>query len=168
MVLKWTNSLNPFCYVHPSLLLSPVGDIDSSVHVNCVFYSGYCNHTQCIVGSGPTLKLIQDGGERQVEDRACCRKALNEVFNRKFFFSVRLRRNWCWVEVVRVLGAFIKSSRVTDSCGESLVWIPTRRRTVSVRQHRPRPALKEYLIGRHAKRNEPGMLVETLSSPIAS
>lgn len=119
VLLKWTNSWNPFCYVHPSLLLSPVGDIDSSVHVNCVLYSGYCNHTQCIVGSGPTLKLIQDGGERQVEDRACCRKALNEVFNRKFFFSVRLRRNWCWVDVVRVLGAFIKSSRVTDSCGES-------------------------------------------------
>lgn len=39
---------------------------------------------------------------------------------------------------------------------------------MSVRQHRPRPALKEYLIGRHAKRNEPGMLVETLASLIAS
>lgn len=44
--------------------------------------------TQCIVGCGPKLKLIQDGGERQAEDRACCRKALNEVFNRKFFVSV--------------------------------------------------------------------------------
>lgn len=73
--------------------------------------------TQSIVGCGPKLKLIQDGGERQAEDRACGRKALNEVFNRKFFASVFLNRNQCGAEVVRVLGAFNKSSRITNSRG---------------------------------------------------
>lgn len=39
-------------------------------------------------GMGAEVEVIQDGGERQTEDRACGRKALNEVFNRKFFVSV--------------------------------------------------------------------------------
>lgn len=55
----------------------------------------------------------QDGSEHQAEDRACCRKAANEVLNRKSLGAARPHRNHRAVEVVYGLGTFANSNRIT-------------------------------------------------------
>lgn len=58
-------------------------------------------------------------------------------------------------------GTFTNSSGTTHNWGESLVCIPTRRRTVSVRHHRPRAVRQEKLIGGDAMGRGPGTLLGT-------